>query len=365
MPDEPGAEPTIMERPGFHLLYLPFYFTPWLFQTPGTSDIIAAVIALIIFSPLYFRAFGGTKPGYIFYAIAIEGIALAAGPFNGMEGTFHIYAASIAGFQSSTRRAVISIIALSVVYTLFAHIVIEAPLVRTGLVLFMSGIVGATCIASLQSITAQDARERSLMLDRQLAAVEERERIAGDLHDILGHTLTMVAVKADLAEKLFDVDTAKARQELHDIKEAARGALGEVRDTVQGMNSVTLAGEITRARESLGAIGISFEVSGAIPDLPRLASKAVGLAIREAVTNTVRHSEATSAHLEFTEMGGTFSLRISDNGRGLTSGETFEPGEGLQGLTRRIAALGGKALIDMTNGTRIDVSLPIHDQGSA
>lgn len=355
----PPAKKSLVERPAFHMLYLFFYFTPWLFRAPNQSDILAAAIAFIVFCPLYFRSFAKSAPVYLLYAFAVEGIALAVGPFFGVEGTYHIYAASIAGFQSNVRRGIGSIVLLCVIYGLFAHYIIEMPFERTVLIVFLSGIVGATSIATTQSIIIRDARERSLLLDRQLAAVEERERIAGDLHDILGHTLTMVAVKADLAARLLDSDEDKARKEIMDIRQAARVALEDVRSTVEGMTVVTIEQEIDRARESLVAMDISFEVSGYVPYLPARAQKAVGLAIREAVTNIVRHSEATSAHLSLDERDGVFTFSMHDNGKGAGEHARVQDGAGLQGLRRRITALGGHTVVEMNAGTRLEVSLPL------
>ena len=364
----PAKKPTLLEGPFFYLVYLVFYFTDWFFVRPSIIDIGAAIVAIGIFLPIYFRSYANAASVFLLYALAIEGIGLAVGPFNGMEGTFHIYAASIAGFQSNVRRAIAAIVGLSIIYALFAHFILDAHIARTGFVIVMSFIVGVGCIASAQSLYARDTHERSLILDRQLAAVEERERIARDLHDILGHTLTMVAVKADLADKLLDKDPAKARAEIADIRQTARDALSNVRDTVDGMTVITITEEVERARTSLAAMNIGFDVSGSVPDLPIRANKAVGLAIREAVTNIVRHSDATSVQLSFDQSSDMFSFTIVDNGKGAKpdkgTGETFEPGTGLQGLKRRISALGGKALIDMSAGTRLDVSVPLTEPGA-
>ncbi len=361
----PNRQTTWMERPEFQLVYLPFYFIPWFFATPTAMDVGAALLAVLLFCPLFFRAFGQITPIYLLHALAIEGIALAVGPFSGMEGTYHIYAVSIAAFQQDIRRAIASVVVLSLVYAFFAHFVLEASLARTGFILFMSGIVAATCIAAAQSWIVQDARERSLVLDRQLAAVEERERIARDLHDILGHTLTMVAVKADLAEKLLETDPARARQEISDIRLSARDALNDVRDTVKGMTVVNVAEEIARARDSLTAIDIDFHVSGDVPDLPHRMNKAVGLAIREAVTNIIRHSEATQAQIQFGPATEAFRFSITDNGKGTQHNEVFEPGTGMQSLTRRVEALGGTTEIDTGVGTRLEICLPLNDQATS
>lgn len=356
---------TLLDQAGFHLVYLLFYFTPWMFQRPAGVDMFAAAIAICVFLPIYFQAFAKSGLKYILLAIGVELIAFAVGPFNGMQGTFHIYAASMAGFQENWRRAVITITLLGLAYIAFATLVLNAHPIETGMVILMSAIIGATCIASTQSISISKARERSLMLDRQLAAVEERERIARDLHDILGHTLTMVAVKADLAGKLLDGDPDKARAEISDIHKAARGALRDVRDTVSGMTITTVETEIARAQETFAAADIRFDVSGEVPDLAPSADKAIGLAIREAATNIIRHSGASSATLTLAMEGTDFVFSMSDNGGG--SDRAIVPGAGLQGLKRRITALGGDAVIDVGNGygARLDITLPLPEGGSA
>ena len=351
---------TLMERPEFHLVYLAFYFIPWFFRAPKLSDMLAIALALIVFLPIYFRSFSGSTPIYLFAAAAIEGITLLLAPFNGMEGTFHIYAAACAGAQSDWRRGAAAILVLGLVYFGVSQFVMDAHILRTSMVVFMSCIIGATCMAGTYSIAARQARERALTLDRQLAAVEERERIAGDLHDILGHTLTMIAVKADLAAKLIETDADRSHQEIKDIQHAARSALSEVRETVTGMTHVTMAEEIARAETSLAALGITFATTGTLPPvLSTRASKAGGLAIREAITNIVKHSNATSVHLDLRSDDAGFAFTLSDNGKtDLSDNKDLTPGTGLQSLSRRISALGGRALIDMSDGVTLDIFLP-------
>lgn len=351
---QPLDQPALIERASFQLIYLPFYFVPWMFNTPGWQDILVAVIAIGVFIPLYFRACSDAHRGSLYYASAVELIMLATGPFLGMNGSFHIYGVSVAGFATTWQRAVSFILGSTAVYVLLGLFVFNRHWAELFLASFMAIIVGVICMGARRSIENLSARERELQLDRKLATLEERERIARDLHDILGHTLTMVAVKADLAGKLVDSDTSRAKAEIHDIRDQARTALKDVRAMVSGITDISLTAEIRRARSSLEAAGIAFHLAGEIPDMIEDMDKAISLAIREAVTNIIRHSGAKEVHLRIAPADGGIRFEIEDNGEG---GE-ISPGAGLKGLMGRIEALGGHVDITASEGARLNVFLP-------
>lgn len=358
-PTKPLHEPSLVERPVFQLIYLPFYFVPWIFRAPELADILVAVVAIVVFVPLYFQAYANNKSHALWYAAGVEALMLATGPFWGMNGSFHIYANSVAGFARNWRFAALFIVSGTALYVLTGLFLFERPLVELGLTSFMSIIVGLICVGAQRSITEAAARERELQLDGKLAALEERERIARDLHDILGHTLTMVAVKSDLAGKLVDVDPARAKEEIADIRDQARTALKDVRALVAGITDITLTAEIRRARSSLEAADIAFHVDGALPDLDPQMDKAISLAIREAVTNAIRHSGAEEVRLSIVPEEGGIRFEIQDNGQA----SSIQPGAGLKGLMRRIETFGGQVKISSAEGAKLDVFLP--DDGAA
>lgn len=360
-PTKPLHEPSLIERPAFQLIYLPFYFVPWIFVRPGLDDIAVAIVAILVFVPLYFRAYANDKSYALWYAAAIEGIMLAIGPFWGMNGSYHIYANSVAGFAKNWRHAAAFIILGTALYVASGFVLFDRHWVELGLTSFMSIIVGLICIGGRRSMTEAAARERELQLDRKLAALEERERIARDLHDILGHTLTMVAVKSDLAGKLVDADPYRAKAEITDIRDQARTALKDVRAMVSGITDITLTAELRRARQSLEAAGIAFYVLGDIPDLDPDVDKAISLAIREAVTNAIRHSGAEEVRLSIASEEGGLRFEIEDNG----SASSIEPGAGLKGLMRRIEGFGGKVSISAEAGAKLNVFLPVEGAAPA
>ena len=169
----------------------------------------------------------------------------------------------------------------------------------------------------------------------RLAAENERTRIARDLHDLLGHSLTTITVKAGLARRLAALDPDRAAGEIAAVEQLARRTLGEVRAAVAGYREVTLAGELASAREVLRASGIEARFPGAVDAVDPDAVEPFGWVVREAVTNVVRHSRASSCTIGL----GPRWVEICDDGRG--SAPAGRPGSGLAGLRERLAHLGG------------------------
>ncbi|HEY8300688.1 MAG TPA: sensor histidine kinase [Jatrophihabitans sp.] len=169
----------------------------------------------------------------------------------------------------------------------------------------------------------------------RLAAENERTRIARDLHDLLGHSLTTITVKAGLARRLSAIDPDRAAGEIAAVEQLARRTLGEVRAAVAGYRDLTLTGELASAHEVLRASGIEARLPGAVDAVDPDAVEPFGWVVREAVTNVVRHSRATSC----TVTVGPRWIEITDDGRG--SGATGRPGSGLAGLRERLAHFGG------------------------
>jgi two-component system sensor histidine kinase DesK len=169
----------------------------------------------------------------------------------------------------------------------------------------------------------------------RLAAENERSRIARDLHDLLGHSLTTITVKAGLARRLSGIDQERAAEEIAAVEQLSRRTLVEVRAAVSGYRDVTLAGELATAREVLRAAGIEVSMPGAVDGVDVDAVEPFGWVVREAITNVVRHSRA--AHCTITL--GSRWIEISDDGRG--TAVASPPGNGLAGLRERLAGVDG------------------------
>jgi two-component system sensor histidine kinase DesK len=173
-----------------------------------------------------------------------------------------------------------------------------------------------------------------------LAVTQERERLARDVHDILGHSLTVITVKTELAGRLLEAvpetpALARARTELADAERLAREALADVRATVSGMRQLSLTGELASARQALDAAGIAADLPSAVDDVPARYRELFAFALREGITNVVRHSGARRCVVTFTGN----SLEVRDDGRGPARGTG---GSGLAGLRERAAAAGAR-----------------------
>lgn len=192
---------------------------------------------------------------------------------------------------------------------------------------------------AMWAVTQIIARNRALAVAHEkiarLAAEQERNRLARDLHDILGHSLTVVAVKAELAGRLVHVDPDRAATEILDVERLARGALSEVRATVAGSREVSLGTELANARTALTAAGIDADLPAAVDDVPDQRRELFGWVVREGVTNVVRHSGASRCRIQITPS----TVTVSDDGpAAVTAGAG---GRGLAGLRERAEAVGG------------------------
>jgi two-component system sensor histidine kinase DesK len=196
---------------------------------------------------------------------------------------------------------------------------------------------------AMWGITQIILRNRELAAAREeitrLAVADERNRFSRDLHDILGHSLTVVAVKAELAGRLVRADPARAEAEISDVEQLSRQALAEVRTAVAGYRDVTLASELVNARSALSAAGIDADLPTAIDDVPPAHRELFGWVVREGVTNVVRHSRASRCRVRIAPS----EVEVADNGPpaagAATAPEHAPPtGHGLAGLRERAEA---------------------------
>ena len=190
---------------------------------------------------------------------------------------------------------------------------------------------------------------------RRLAATAERERIGRDLHDLLGHTLSLITLKLELSRKLFDRDVEAARREVAEAEKVARHALAEVRAAVTGFRATDLAAELAAARLLLESsrIALAYEPP---PALPPEIERTLALVLREAATNIARHSQAGNARVAFDQASGQLRMLVSDDGRGCSNGE----GNGLSGMRERVRQIGGSlVLASSRNGTALEIGVPL------
>ena len=197
-------------------------------------------------------------------------------------------------------------------------------------------------------------------VNTQLVQQEERQRIARDLHDTIGHTLTMIKIKTELTTKLVDKDTMRVKDELNDILATTRTALKQVRELVSDMNFISLESELIHCKQHLQTADISINIKNNCPKLllASVEETMLSLCLREATTNIIKHSQAKKCQIDISIINGILKINIVDDGVGLH----FQGhGNGLSSMKERMNALLGTASIENlpTDGTIVTLTLPI------
>jgi two-component system sensor histidine kinase DesK len=220
-------------------------------------------------------------------------------------------------------------------------------------------VVAVAMAAVIQVVRANEALAETRAELARLAAENERIRIARDLHDLLGHSLTTITVKAGLARRLGAADPEGAVAQITEVEDLCRRVLADVRAAVSGYREVTLASELARGRELLRASGITADFPTATDVADPAHQELFGWAVREGLTNVIRHARARSCEVRVSAA----SVEIIDDGQGSAAG----PGNGLRGLRERAAAVGGgvDAGPVQPTGWRLRVWVPGEDTPSA
>lgn len=201
----------------------------------------------------------------------------------------------------------------------------------------------------------EDANERI----SELILLEERERIARDLHDTLGQKLSMIGLKSDLARRLISKNPEEAERELVDIRQTASTALKEVRELVADMRATRLVDEVMRIRQILAAAEIELRIEGdpAVTNIPSNFENVLGMCLKEAVTNVVKHSGATVCNVLIKQTEDEVSIVVHDNGKGMKTIKSV--GTGLKGMRERLEFVNGTLEIEEEHGTTLTIRMPI------
>jgi two-component system sensor histidine kinase DesK len=223
-----------------------------------------------------------------------------------------------------------------------------------------------TVIASILGLVeANVALEHARQEEARLAVTEERLRFARDLHELLGQSLSVIVLKAEVASRLLSAEPERAAEELEEIAQVTRRALQEVRDAVGGYRQPSLSSELVNARQALAAAGIACRERVELPSLPEEHEAALAWALREAVTNIVRHSTARACEIELGAGADQVTLKVHDDGTAAAAQEVspgaHRGGHGLANLTERLSNLGGtvQAGPGPSGGFVLLASLPI------
>lgn len=209
--------------------------------------------------------------------------------------------------------------------------------------------------------------DRARRLEAELAVKDERLRFASDLHDIQGHHLQVIALKAELASRLAESDPARAAAEMREVRQVCADALRDTRAVVRGIRRTPLDDEIANATRVLAAAGIdarmNLEPAASQAELADPARQLLGLVVREATTNVLRHSDAARAEVDYRVDGGLARLRVGNDGAG-PAGPGGSDGTGLRGLAERLRGAGGELTWGRQDGDRFVVTATLPVRGA-
>jgi two-component system sensor histidine kinase DesK len=277
-------------------------------------------------------------------------------PYNESASGVFVYPIVMLAFVVRDTRVYLSLLAATLIGILLETWLFHMPWWAGGYGVFFSLVLGVSNLAYSRQQQASYMLQRANEEIEHLAQVAERERIARDLHDLLGHTLTVIAIKSELANRLLERDPQRAKQEMVEVEQTARKALAEVREAVVGYRSEGFPAEVLSARRTLQSANVSLQTDIALVELPTAVTNVLCLCLREAVTNIVRHSKATTCQVRLARNSTEFLLSVEDNGVGVRSSE----GNGLRGMRERVEGLRGTMRIayGAEVGTHLTVELP-------
>ncbi len=340
----------------------------------------ALVVAFaVIYRQLYWSENGKT------YNLLLLGMMLIIMAFSQIGGLYNLYlgfftATFIGGIRNKkTFKFFLALSGLSMVAMIALHLNDLSP---TDLIsLFPIMMVLLLLPFGMRSVNRQiELRKQLDAANEQIGELmkkEERMRIARDLHDTLGHTLSLITLKSQLVERMALKDPERARQEAQEIQETSRAALRQVRELVSEMRAIKLSEELIEAREMLRTANMALHVNGEskLQGVPDLTQNILSLCLKEAVTNIVKHSRAENCTVTIFQSGSEVGMNIEDDGVGPNGKKETETGEqtggsgleqvgggnGLKGMRERLALIEGKLELGPRagKGTLLSVSIPL------
>ena len=339
-------------------LYLGFFFVQPVVEHVSRTKWLFNILGAAIFLLLYFGIFLLERPRLFVHVGGMVLLGVLFLPYNPGGCTFFIFAAAMIPFMVATQaRAVAGLVMIGAIAA------IEGLLLRAGAwELFWAAVfpmfIGAGNIFFAERNRMNCELRKANEEIENLAKVAERERIARDLHDVLGHTLSVITLKSELAGKLIERDPERAGKEIREVEQISRQALTDVRDAIRGYRSKGLVAELAQAKTTLETAGLAVQCDAATTvKLPAMQESVLSLAVREAVTNVVRHSQARSCRMRLEQQNGSCRLEIHDDGCGSSNGE----GNGLRGMRERVEMIGGTLNRSTEAGTTLTITLPLKE----
>jgi len=328
--------------PYLSLAYLAIFFINIYFKPVSGMPLVAVIVSTLIFLGFYFRGFWVTGRQLVMCIGAIFAVGMAMAYVNVGASVFFVYAAVFCASFSTKKAALSGLLVVISAIGVFAALTQQSSYFWIPATLF-SFIIGLMTVHQAEV----DRKNRVIKLSQQqiqtLAKTAERERIGRDLHDILGHSLSVITLKSELASKMIDkgVDLEKVRAEIKAVETLSRETLAQVRGAVTGYNQATIDTELLQARVATQAANIELITQVTTQKIPHNIEPQLALIMREAMTNVVRHANTDKAWVILDSRDDVIELSIKDQGEMISDKEN----SGLNNMRQRITKLGGTMTI--------------------
>ncbi|WP_146817060.1 sensor histidine kinase [Alkalibacillus haloalkaliphilus] len=343
--------------------FLPFFF---IFRSNSLVEIILGIVSILTFFLAYRLSFMSDGwPVYVWVSIKIV-ISVGMTLFYGYVYVSLFLAYFIGNIQQKAGFLTLYIIHLvTTLAAVYGSFFTQTELFFTQLPFIIITVIGVVLLPfntynRIKREKLEGELEDANQKISQLIVFEERQRIARDLHDTLGQKLSLIGLKSDLAGKLVTVDQNKAIEEMQDINQTARTALKEVRDMVSDMRGIKLEEEIEHVKQLLDAAEIEYKIEGdhSLKDTPLLIEDVASMCLKEAVTNVVKHSQATFCQIKIVEKVEQLEIVIEDNGVGIPDEVLESSNSGIRGMRERLEFVNGVLEVNGKQGAMLKILIP-------
>jgi len=342
---------------------LPFYF---IFRSPSSYQIAIGIGLTLGFFISYVLSFI-SKGRLVYVWTALQIVISAVMVYVYSYIYFFLFPAYFIGRMQGKAAFITwyTILIITAYATVNYEFLTRDPIMITQLPFVFICLIAVTLLPVNSHNKTKEVRLQGQLEDAnkriaELVKLDERQRIARDLHDTLGQQLSLIGLKSDLASRLLRTNPDKALAELNDIHQTARVALQEVRELVTEMRGMKLEDELAIIEKMLQAAEIRFQLEGEskLKVTSQLAENVVCMCLKEAVTNVVKHSGATQCTISIEESATGLTVRIKDNGSGMPSSASLRKGNGLRGMKERVEFVNGNMSIRSNKGTTITIRIP-------
>ncbi|MCE5171877.1 sensor histidine kinase [Paenibacillus profundus] len=342
---------------------LPFYF---IFRASSTYEVVIGIVMILMFFICYVLSF--ISKGWLMYFWTSVQILISI--TMTLWFGYVYFSLFLAFFIGNIQHRIgfftlYTIHLVSTIATINFGFVTKNPVLISQLPFVLVSLIGVI----LLPVTTYNRNKREKLQDQledankrisELVKLEERQRIARDLHDTLGQKLSLIGLKSDLAGKLISKNPTQAQSEINDVRQTARSALKEVREMVTQMRGTRLEDEMFRIKQILKAAEIEFTLEGdqTLSNTSLLNENVLSMCLKEAVTNIVKHSNASSCSIVIEPSHTELSVKVKDNGIGIAGDSVYARGNGLRGMKERLEFVNGSMEIVSNNGTMIVIKVP-------